>query len=36
MLYLGELYMAMGNEDKARNFMIDAMESIKKLEESRA
>jgi hypothetical protein len=31
----GELYVAMGNQEKAQEYLIDAMESIRELEEGR-
>ena len=30
---LGELYMAMGNEEKASEYLLEALETIKELEE---
>lgn len=32
-VFLGELYVAMGNEEKASEFLLEALETIKELEE---
>jgi len=32
---LGELYTAMGDQDKAKDYLIEAMEAIRKLEDER-
>jgi hypothetical protein len=34
-LFKGELYLAMGLEEKAKEYMLEAMELIRKLEEGR-